>query len=181
MKTADIDAFCRPGAIQFAVATLDGWESLRAVLDDLKAEGVEVEVAVMLTADARARARACIEAGEPAAGAGSALLDHTVELRFPSSQQLAYCTAGKLADALSRRRAQGARSLADALTGWLTHHQAVELHNQIGRGRLVLWLELSDAEHRGLICGRLVRASVDIVELCSIQLSAREPAVRDRP
>ena len=170
MKTADIDAFCRPGSIQFAVATLEGWESLRSVLDDLKAEGVEVEVSVMLTADARARARACIEAGEAATGTASALLDHAVELRFPGAQQRAYCTAGKLADALSKRQAEGARNLADALTGWLIHHQAVELQSQIGRGRLVLWLELSEPEHRGLVCGRLVRASIDIVELCSIEL-----------
>lgn len=186
MKTVDIDAFCRPGAIQFAIATLDGWESLRAVLDDLKAEGVEVEVAVMLTADARARARACIEAAEAATGAGSALLDHTVELRFPSSQQLAYCTAGKLADALSKRQAEGARNLADALTGWLIHSQAVELQSQIGRGRLVVWLELSEPEHRGIVCGRFVRASIDIVELCAIDLpqvrtTQKHPVVREQP
>jgi len=177
MKTADIDAFCRSGAIQFAVATLDSWESLCAVLNDLKAEGVEVEASVMLTADARARARACIEAGEAATGAASALLDHAVELRFPGSQQRAYCTAGKLADALSQRQAEGARNLADALTGWLIHTHAIELQSQIDRGRLVVWLELSESEHRGIVCGRFVRASIDIVELCSIDL----PQVRTTP
>ena len=172
MKTADIDAFCRPGAIQFAVATLEGWDSLRAVLDDLKAEGVEVNVSVMLTADARARARACIEAGDAATKTASALLDHAVELRFPGSQQHAYCAVGKLADALAQRQDKGTRNLADALTGWLIHHQAIDLQDQIDRGRLVLWLELSEPEHRALVCGRLVRASIHIVELCSIDLSA---------
>lgn len=177
MKIADIDAFCHPGAIQFAVATLENWESLCAVLRDLKAEGVEVEVSVMLTADARARARASIEAGEAGTGAASALLDHAVELRFPGSQQRAYCTAGKLAGALGQRQAEGARNLADALTGWVTHHQAVELQSQIDRGRLVVWLDLSESEHRGIVCGRFVRASIDIVELCSIDL----PQVRTTP
>lgn len=185
MKTADIDAFCRPGAIQFAVATLENWEGLSAVLNDLKAEGVEVEVSIMLAADARARARACIEAGEAGTGAASPLLDHAVELRFPGLQQFAYCTAGKLADALGQRQAEGARNLADALTGWVTHHQAVELQSQIGLGRLVLWFELSAPEHRGIVCGRLVRASIDIVELCSINLpqvpaTLKHPVVREQ-
>jgi hypothetical protein len=166
MKTGDIDAFCRPGAMQFAVATLESWESLRAVLDELKTDGIEVEVAVMLAVDARAR----IEAGEATAGAVRALLGHGVELQFPGSRLRTYCTAGKIADALGRRQAEGARSLADALTGWLIHAQAVELQRQIDRGRLVAWLELSGAEHRAIVCGRVVPASIEMVGLCSIDL-----------
>lgn len=170
MKTGDIDAFCRPGAIQFAVATLEGWESLSAILADLKAEGIEIEVSVMLAAEARAR----IEAGASTSGAVPALLNPDVELRFPGSQLRTYCTAGKLADALGRRLAEGARSLADALTGWLIHAQAVELQRQIGRGRLVVWLELSEPEHRAIVCGRVVPASIDMVGLCSIDLPQNE-------
>ena len=166
MKTGDIDAFCRPGAIQFAVATLESWESLCAVLDELKAEGIEVEVSVMLAVEERAR----IEAGEATAAAVQALLGQGVELHFPGSQLRTYCTSGKLADALGRRQAEGARSLADALTGWLIHAQAVELQRQIDRGRLVAWLELSEPEHRAIVCGRVVPASVDMVGLCSIDL-----------
>ncbi|MET0652861.1 MAG: hypothetical protein ABWY63_10105 [Hyphomicrobiaceae bacterium] len=166
MTTGDIDAFCRPGAIQFAVATLESWESLRAVLDDLKTEGIEVEVAVMLAVEARAR----IEAGDAAAGAVPALLGQGVELQFPGSQLRTYCTAGKIADALGRRRAEGARSLADAFTGWLIHAQAVEMQRQISRGRLVAWLELSEPEQRAIVCGRVVAASIDMVGLCSIDM-----------
>nr|HEU4377987.1 hypothetical protein [Hyphomicrobiaceae bacterium] len=167
MKTGDIDAFCRPGAVQFAVATLEGWESLNAILADLKAQGIEVEVSVMLAAEAPARGEAALAT----AGAVSALLNPDVELRFSGSQLRTYCTAGKLADALGRRQAEGARSLADALTVWLLHAQAVELQRQIGRGRLVAWLEVSEPEQRAIVCGRIVPASIDMVGLCSIDLA----------
>jgi hypothetical protein len=166
MKTAEIDAFGRPRAMQFAIATLEGWEILRAVIDDLRAEGVDVCASIMLAAEACARLRSSMRADD--AAETSVLLADIVELHFPASKQRAYCTAGKLADALSRRQAEGARSLAEALTGWLLHSQAVALEGQIDRGRLVLWLELSEPKHHGIVCGRLVRASIDIVEVCKI-------------
>src|SRR6186997_1537548 len=98
MTTGDIDAFCRPGAIQFAVATLESWESLCAVLDDLKAEGVEVKVSVMLAVETRAD----IEARLATTRALAALLDQGVELRF----------SGSPAHLLHRRQARGCARLA---------------------------------------------------------------------
>jgi hypothetical protein len=166
MKTGDIDAFCRPGAIQFAVATLEGWGSLIAILEDFKAEGIEVKISVMLAAEGRASS----EGGSSAMGGVPAGLVPDVELQFPGSRLRICCTSGRLADALARRQAEGARSLADALTGWLIHAQAVELQRQIGRGRLVAWLELSEPEHRSIVCGRVVPASLEMVGLCSIDL-----------
>ena len=177
MTTGDIDAFCRPGAIQFAVATLESWESLCAVLDDLKAEGIEVKVSVMLAVETRAD----IEARLANTRALAALLDQGVELRFPGSHLHTYCTAGKLADALGWRQAEGARSLADALTGWLIHAQAVELQRQVGRGKLVAWLELPEPEHRAIVFGRVVPASIDMVGLCSIDPPPlQHTAIRER-
>lgn len=176
MRTGDIDIVGRKGAVRFAVATLEDWQTLCAVLDDLSAEGVEAEASIVLTAEACARARA--DATERI----RALLDRTIELHFPADPS-AHCSAGKLADALSSRQAEGARSLAEALTPWLTRNQAAELQGQIARGRLALWLELSQPEHHGTVCGRLVRASIDIVELCSIDLpdnGSKHPADRER-
>lgn len=150
----------RHGA-QFVVAVFDDWETLHAVL-------------VELEADSTMRAGAVLHARKdiPPQASALGLLKKMAQLSFARSPRHIGCTAGQFAEGLSARLSRGALSLADALHGWLSSEQALQLESHIEKGHLVLCVELRTFEDFSLVCGRLVQASPHMVALCNIRFES---------
>jgi hypothetical protein len=142
---------------QFVVAVFDDWDTLHAVLLELKSDKAAQPVALL-------HARRNV----PPSVSASSLLKQMTELHFERSRQHVACTTGQLADALATRLTGGARTLADALHDWLGSNQAKQLESHLERGHLVLCVELRTSDDFSVVCGRLVQASPHMVELCNI-------------
>jgi len=140
-----------------AVAVFDNWDSLQAVLMEMECFKATKSIALL-------HGRTDV----PAQMSASRLLTETVELRFERSRQPIACTAGPVLEALSARVARGARTLADAFNGWLGSNQAKQVESHLDRGHLILCIELRTSDDFSGVCGRLVKASPHIVELCEI-------------
>jgi hypothetical protein len=134
----------------------DDWQALESALASMPAQTVRSNAVLHGRRDIAASA------------IGSRLLTEVIELDFAASGQRIWCTRGDVAEELAGRLAKGARSLADALGSALGSDQAWQLQTHIDRGRLVLWLQLAASDDFGALCGRLVRESPHIVELCNI-------------
>jgi len=143
------------------VAVFDDWDTLHSVLVDMESHSAVQPVALL-------HARMDV----PAKVSASSLLKQMTELRFERSPQHIVCTVGQLAETLSARSAGGAQTLADALGDWLGSHQARQLESHLERGHLVLCVELRTADDFSVTCGRLVRASPHMVELCNINFKS---------
>jgi hypothetical protein len=139
---------------QFVIAVFDDWDALQAALQSIAPSNL---VGTVLHGR-KDNGPATTGLGQP---------DDVVELHFAHSKQRVCCTRGVVAEELARL-AIGARSLADALHGWLSVDQARHLQSQIEKKRLVLWLRLAAPEDYGAVCGRLVQASPHMVDLCNI-------------
>jgi hypothetical protein len=142
---------------QFAVAVFDNWDALNATLIGLEAESPMRTGGVL-------HARTDV----PAQATGLRFLRQMTKIRFAYSRQELACTVGRLAEELSARLAQGARSLGDALDRSLNSGNARQLESHIDRGHLVLWVELHSSDEFSEVCGRLVQASPHMVSLCGI-------------
>jgi hypothetical protein len=143
--------------VQLAVAVFDDWDSLEAAL-------IELEISPALRPTTVMHARSDI----PSQLLGLGLLKQVTELRFGRSRQRISCSAGHVAQELSARLSRGAASLADALHDWLGTDRAGRVENHVERGHLVLCVELHTSDDFSVVCGRLVRASPHMVELCNI-------------
>jgi hypothetical protein len=139
---------------QFAIAVFDDWDALQAALQSIASSNL----AGTVLHGRKDNGPATIGLGLP---------DDVMELHFAHSKQRVCCTRGAVAEELARV-AGGARSLADALRGWLSVDQARHMQSQIEKERLVLWLRLATPEDYGIVCGRLVQASPHMVDLCNI-------------
>jgi hypothetical protein len=146
------------GVAQFVIAAFDDWDALEAVIETI---GIHSPTPWSAVLHARA--------GTDRPPTHSILLSEMRELHFVQSHQRVVCTVGQLAEQLAAGAARGARGLEDALGQWLNAHQARQLQHHIAHGRLVLWLELRNAEEFGAVCAHLVRASPHVVELGNIR------------
>jgi len=146
---------------QSVVAVFDDWDALHAVLVGLKSH-TTLRSGVVLHARKDA----------PPAALSFGLLKEMAHLRFSQPRQDIACTVGRLAQELSVRSAGGTRSLAGALHGWFSSVQAEQLQSHIGRGHLVLCLQLGTPEDFSVVCGRLVQASPHMVGLCNIKFGS---------
>jgi len=153
------------GATQFAIAVFDDWEALQAVLADMA-----VSASVRSGALLHARPDAPSATANP--GLLGDLLKQTIELHFTQSHQRVVCTAGPVSRKLSARLVGGARSLAEAVRGYLSPDQAWQLESHLVKGHLALCVELRSAEDYAVVCGHLVQASPHMVGLCSITFEA---------
>ena len=142
---------------QFAIAVFDDWDALHHVL-----AGIETHAPVHAATVLHARNDV------PPHASTLGLLKERKNLHFPHSRQHLTCTRGQLANELFARSASGARSIAEALHGWLGTDQARQLESHIEKGRLVLWVEVRTSEDYSVVCGRLVKASPHMVGLCQI-------------
>ena len=146
--------------VQFAVAVFDNWDALHATLIGLEGESPLRTGGVL-----HSRSDVPLQAG------GLRFLKQMTKINFAHSRQQLSCTVGRLADELSARLAQGARSLWDALDRSLNSDHARQLESHIDRGHLVLWVELHSSDEFAEVCGRLVQASPHMVSLCGINSS----------
>src|SRR5262245_55600289 len=146
---------------QFVVAVFDNWDTLHAVLVEMESDKAAQPMALL---------HACNDV--PAQMPALSVLNQMTELHFERSRQHFACTEGQLAEALSARRAEGARTLAEALYDWLGPNPAKQIESHLERGHLVLCVELRTPDDLSVICGRLVQASPHMVELCNIDLNA---------
>jgi hypothetical protein len=156
----------RAGA-QFAVAVFDNWDALHATLFGLEAESPTRTGGIL-------HARTDV----PVQVAGLRFLRQMTKINFAHSRQELACTVGRLAEELSARLAQGARSLGDALDRSLNSGHARQLESHIDRGHLVLWVELHSSDEFSEVCGRLVQASPHMVSLCDINASCNGASVQ---
>jgi hypothetical protein len=146
---------------QFVIAVFDDWEALHGAL-------ISVATHAPLRAGAVLHARNDV----PPQVSALALLKEMTHLHFAQSSQHITCSMGQLANELSTKLAKGARSIADALHGWLGSDQAEQLESHIENGRLVLWVEVRTSEDYSVVCGRLVQASPHMVGVCKIGFEA---------
>jgi hypothetical protein len=112
-----------------------------------------------------------IRKDEPPTLTVSWLVQNMAELRFAALRESVHCTAGRLADALAKRSADGVHDLANALRGWMSSEQAREVQWHVERGHIVLWLEPPTSDDVDTACARLVRASPHLVELCNVDFN----------
>jgi hypothetical protein len=120
---------------RFAVAAYDSWSGVHTTLHDLCAGGSTINELNCLGLHRVL-----------AAGPG---VEHALPLRalpFQKSPELISCTLGPVAERLAQRLALGAPSLQVALSHWLIPRHAAQLQNTVQDGRLVLWVQLFDAE-----------------------------------
>jgi hypothetical protein len=143
---------------QFIVAVFDDWDTLHALLANMENDKAAQPAALL-------HGRREV----PPNVSTSSLLNQMRELRFEQSRQHIACTEGQLAEALSARLAEGARTLADALCDWLGSSQAKQIESHLERGHLVLCVELLTSDDFSVVCGRLAQASPHMVELCNIK------------
>jgi hypothetical protein len=148
---------------QSVIAVFDDWESLQAVLKELADEKTRGGTTVLFSP---------ARAGPPVT-ASPQPLNEAVELHFVTARQRICCTTGEVAEALGKSLAGGARSLGDALCRWLHADQAWLLESHVEKGRFILWLQPSTSDQFGKLCGRLVKASRHLVELCNLKSRAK--------
>jgi hypothetical protein len=142
---------------RFLIAVFDEWEAVGSVLADLGTERI-----------GRAGALLHIRKDEPPTLTASWLVQDMAELHFAPFRERVRCTAGRLAEALSKRSAGGVHDLAGALRGWMSLEQAREVQWHMEKGRIVLWLEPQTSQDVDTACARLVQASPHLVELCNV-------------
>jgi hypothetical protein len=153
------------GGTQLVIAVFDDWNALHNVLVGMEANA-SVRAGTVLHARRDAPARAA------QLGLLSELLKEMTELHFAQSHQRIACTVGPIAQRLSARLVGGARSIKEAVHGYLSPDQAWQLESHLVKGRLALCVELRSSDDYAVVCGRLVQASPHMVGLCSIKFEA---------
>ena len=139
LPTRDVDNHVTElPALRFAVATLVTWGGLRSALQDLHLRGLAFE-----TFNCVSLQRVLADKDVVSPYQKAAVLQ---ELAFPDSQEVICCTPGALAECLAGRRRAGAQTLQAALSQWLIPRHATHFQCEVEQGRIVLWVQLSDAD-----------------------------------
>jgi len=88
-------------------------------------------------------------------------IERRTEFRFPKPPEAICCSDGNLAQQLSRRVEESCASFAEAPAAWMMTKQALDLADDINRGRLLLWVRLFSPEQEQEGC-RLLLASAPL-------------------
>jgi hypothetical protein len=148
--------------LRLAVGVFQGWPQLREALHDLRVRGL-----VLASFN-------CLALAPLFAGKTILAPDHKpigVEmLPFAQSPELIACTSGPLADCLMERIASGAQSLKEALSHWLIPRHAGYFQDAIEAGRILFWIEVSDADDERVACRTLLSHSLNSVGVHDFRL-----------
>jgi hypothetical protein len=142
-------------ALRFAVGTFDTWGGVQEALRQLHARGIASD------------AFNCLGLHDTFASKPEAVfpdkVEGTREFAFSDGSRLISCTSGTMAQCLAARLAKGAPSLDAALGHWLIPRHAAELQRAVEDGKIVLWVQLFDANDERRAYQTLLAHSSDSV------------------
>ena len=85
------------------------------------------------------------------------------ELPFPGNAAQIACSGGPIAERLSARLAVGAPSLQIAIAAWLIPRHAAQLQRSVEKGKIVVWVEITDPDDERRAYRALLGAGSDSV------------------
>lgn len=124
--------------LRFVVGTFDGWYELRSALRDLRARGVVLDSFNCLALQR-------LFAGKTVVAPDQQSVDVKV-LPFAEAAETIACTSGPLSDCLMKRIRSGSPNLTDALGLWLIARHAAHFEDAVAAGKIVFWVQVSDAD-----------------------------------
>jgi hypothetical protein len=123
-------------ALRFAIGVFDGWDGVKASVQELAASGVAANNIYYLAL------RRVLFSGVPVEGGGNQT--SLQELPFPGNVGVISTTPGPVAKRLAARLDRGAQTLKAALGDWLIPRHAAHLQDAVEGGKIVLWVQLFD-------------------------------------
>jgi hypothetical protein len=148
---------------RFAVASFEGWDSVRGALSELHARGIEIEAMTFL-----GLASVLINQSEAAGKSPHAL----VELALQERGEPVVCSVGVLARGLTECVQNGATTLRKALGRWLLPRHAARIADAVAGGQILLWVQLLNPQAEPDVCGSLLMHSstpVDVHDLLPVK------------
>jgi hypothetical protein len=122
--------------LRFAIGIFDGWDGVKASVQDLAAAGMAANNVHYLALQRVLGSRSPIERA-----------DNPMSLRelpFPGNAGMISTTPGLVAERLAARLGRGAQTLKAALGDWLIPRHAAHLQDAVEGGKIVLWVQLFD-------------------------------------
>jgi hypothetical protein len=122
--------------LRFAIGIFDGWDGVKASVQDLAAAGMAAKNVHYLALQRVLGSRSPIERA-----------DNPMSLRelpFPGNAGMISTTPGLVAERLAARLGRGAQTLKAALGDWLIPRHAAHLQDAVEGGKIVLWVQLFD-------------------------------------
>jgi hypothetical protein len=141
--------------LRFAVGAFDGWQPLREAVGDAHHRGLDFGSFSWLALE-----RSFL---------GETIVVPTQKplviqpLPFPNDTVPIACTSGPLANCLLQRLRLGAGSLKDALGHWLIRRHAAHFYDVVQAGKIVPWIQVTDANDERRACEWLLARSSDAV------------------
>jgi hypothetical protein len=161
--------------IRFAVGTLGNWQEAATGLRDLRLRGLDTRLVSLLALkrvfSIKAAPKRISTDKAFSATAKPAPLLQLQELAFPCEQDRLCCTRGPLADCLNMRRSLGAPTLQQALGYWLVPRHAAHLAQAATKGRILMWIQVLDADDESHACRSLLAHSSDAVGVHDLSLA----------
>lgn len=153
--------------VRFAVGIFDSWEEAAKGLRDLRLRGMDLQAVGFL---ALKRAFADEAFGEIERSTSARLY----ELAFPRNPEPICCTSGLLSDCLAARQSLGVPTLQQALGQWLVPRHAAHFGQAVDDGRILMCIQLFDADEERRACQSLLAHSSNSVGVHDLGL---DPAV----
>lgn len=153
---ADSGRMAEQPIVRFAVGIFDTREGAAEGLRDLRLRGADLR-AVSVIALERVFAHKAFAEVEQSAPAP------LCTLAFPRNRAPICCTSGLLADCLAARQRLGASTLQQALGRWLVPRHAAHLGQAVDNGRILVWVQLFDADDERRACQSLLAHSSNSV------------------
>lgn len=126
----------RSAPLRFGVGRFDDWAQLQIAMRDANGRGLSADTFSCLALQRVFKGNTF-----------SAPAQRIVTLQFADNAEPIGCTEGRLADCLTDSLGAGACSLKDALGEWDISRHAAELENAVLAGKILLWIEVADAEN----------------------------------
>ena len=148
--------------IRFAVGIFNHWQQLSDALQDLRLRGVVLDSFNCLALETVFDGKTILAPSlQPVA---------IEKLVFSPDLGVICCTSGPLAACLRERIDAGAISLADALGFWLLPRQAAYFQQSVEKGKILLWLEITDDDYERRACQGLLASSSNSVGVQDLSL-----------
>lgn len=160
-----------PELVRQAVCVFDDWDQLKQAGDALaEISRGSLETTVVACRSALGGASRYRPAGgairhrrqtrhEPCGKLPSEDLANLIEVGAVRSSDPVLSSAGTLTDLLSAAGAQPGVSMSSVLETWIPRKQSAFLEEQLGAGRVLLWVHIRDPDQEAQICRTLLTHS----------------------
>jgi len=148
--------------VRFAVGTFDRWLPLQEALRDARDRGLHFDNLSFLALERMFAGKTIMEPIRK-----SLVIE---ALPYPNNTKLIACTSGPLANCLLQRLRSGAHSLKDALGHWLIPRHAMHFEDSVEAGKIVPWIQVSDALDERRACEWLLARSSSSVNVHDVAL-----------